>query len=139
MDMHAKKITNAPSDQSSTTLFRKGDVVEVRSVGEVLATLDGSGALEGLPFMPEMLEFCGKTFRIARRAEKTCVDGHPEAFREFKNNNVVLLEELRCSGKAHGGCQRGCMLFWKEQWLRKVAKNEGTATVAEMGKHRPLP
>ena len=28
--------------------------------------------------------------------------------------------ETRCDGAAHGGCQAGCLLFWKTAWLRKV-------------------
>jgi hypothetical protein len=32
----------------------------------------------------------------------------------------VHLEGLRCDGKAHGGCQAGCLLFWKDEWLEAV-------------------
>ena len=35
--------------------LRPGDVVEVRSAAEILATLDGDGALDKMPFMPEMV------------------------------------------------------------------------------------
>jgi hypothetical protein len=31
--------------------------------------------------------------------------------------DAVLLEELRCDGADHGGCQAGCLLIWKEAWL----------------------
>jgi hypothetical protein len=34
--------------------LRRGDLVEVNSPAEILATLDERGDLEGLPFMPEM-------------------------------------------------------------------------------------
>jgi hypothetical protein len=30
------------------------------------------------------------------------------------------LNELRCDGSAHGGCEAACLLFWKEQWLKKA-------------------
>ena len=42
--------------------FRAGDRVLVRSPEEILATLDADGTLDGLPFMPEMLDWCGKPF-----------------------------------------------------------------------------
>ena len=32
--------------------YKRGDLVEVLSEREILATLDGRGALDGLPFMP---------------------------------------------------------------------------------------
>ena len=49
-----------------------GDLVEVRSAEEILATLDEHGNLEGLPFMPEMLAYCGKQMRVDKVAHKTC-------------------------------------------------------------------
>ncbi len=100
--------------------FRRGDAVTVRSVSEVLATLDADGKLGGLPFMPEMIPFCGRSFRVYRRADKTCVEGL--GMRSMKN--TVFLEGLRCDGSAHGGCQRGCLFFWKEHWLKPATSDQ---------------
>jgi hypothetical protein len=96
---------------------------------EVAETLDENGMLENLPFMPEMLELCGQTAVMARRAEKTCIEFPSGGYkiREFLNNNTFVLEGLRCSGKEHDGCQRGCTLFWKKAWLRKVESQEAVA------------
>src|SRR5262245_45039589 len=44
----------------------------VSSEAEILATLDERGAIDGLPFMPEMLAYCGKRLRVELRADKTC-------------------------------------------------------------------
>ncbi len=85
---------------------------------EVLQALDDDQALDGLPFMPEMVPFCGKRFRVARRAERTC--GQPPSPTLRRLDGAVLLEGLRCDGSQHGGCQLGCMLIWKEAWLRTV-------------------
>jgi hypothetical protein len=68
--------------------------------------------------MPEMVPFCGKTFRVFRRAERTCVEGLGMRSME----NAVFLDGLRCDGSAHDGCQRGCLFFWKEAWLKSAAK-----------------
>ena len=38
----------------------------------------------------------------------------------LRMRNAVHLEGLRCDGQAHGGCQAGCLLYWKEAWLRRV-------------------
>jgi hypothetical protein len=106
--------------------FHSGDHVVVRSPEEILSTLDADGTLDGLPFMPEMLEWCGKTLRVDRRAEKTCVGIPPPAYsnRRFDAGDVVFLEELRCDGRAHDGCKRGCKIFWKEDWLRPADSTE---------------
>ena len=109
--------------------FRAGDWVEVKGADEIGKTLDGEGTLDGLPFMPEMLEYCGRRFRLLRQAQKTCIElaAGDYRVREFRNNDVFLLQDLRCHGAHHGGCQRGCMVFWKMAWLRKV-NNGDSAT-----------
>lgn len=95
-----------------------GDWVEVRGREEILNTLDEEACLDGLPFMPEMAKFCGRRFRVYRRAHKTCDTVAWTGMRAM--DDTVHLALLRCSGEAHGSCQAGCMLFWKEKWLRRV-------------------
>jgi hypothetical protein len=106
-------------ERSGTLNLRRGDFVKVRSQSEILATLDENGELEGLPFMPEMLQFCGKTLRVYRRADRTCDTINNSGIRRLKDS--VHLEDSRCFGEAHGGCQARCLLFWKEAWLRREA------------------
>jgi hypothetical protein len=110
----------AAENQTTRPSFRAGDLVMVRVPEEILATLDADGTLDGLPFMPEMLEWCGKPFRVQRRVEKTCVDVTGDLYptRRFAANDVVMLDNTRCSGEGHDGCRRGCRIFWKEAWLR---------------------
>lgn len=31
---------------------------------------------------------------------------------------TVFLQDLRCDGEFHDGCQRNCLLFWTEAWLQ---------------------
>jgi hypothetical protein len=96
--------------------FHQGQAALIRGVAEISATLDADGKLDGLPFMPEMVRFCGTEARVHRHADKTCVEG--AGFRRM--GGTLLLEGLRCDGSAHDGCQRGCLCFWKEAWLRPV-------------------
>jgi hypothetical protein len=98
--------------------LRAGEVVEVRSEEEILRTLDSRGALDSLPFMPEMLQFCGKRFRVYKRADKACDTIEWQTLRRM--DDAVHLEGLRCNGQAHGGCQAGCLIYWKEAWLKRV-------------------
>jgi hypothetical protein len=83
--------------------LRPGDVVEVRSSAEILATLNGDGSVEGMPFMPEMLRHVGKRFAVSHRVEKICdtISASPGSRRM---RNTVFLEDLRCDGSGHGGC-----------------------------------
>src|SRR5882672_8382439 len=98
--------------------LRHGDVVEVKNAAEILSTLDDGGALEGLPFMPEMVQYCGHSFVVDKRANKVCDTVHYTGSRHLPD--AVLLVELRCDGSGHDGCQAECRPFWKEAWLRRV-------------------
>ena len=99
--------------------LRPGEWVEVRSFDEILSTLDERGELDAMPFMPEMEAYCGKRFMVSRRADKSCDRVQRSGLRRM--SDVVHLEDLRCDGSSHGGCQALCLLFWKEQWLRRVS------------------
>jgi len=112
-------VNSTSSAGSGAQHLRVGELVEVRSADEILATLDAQGDLAGLPFMPEMLRSCGRRFRVYRAAHKTCdtITGNVVGRRM---EQCVHLEGERCDGAAHGGCQAGCLLFWKEAWLKRV-------------------
>ena len=56
--------------------FRAGALVEIRGKEEILATLDEHGCVDGLPFMPEMLKFCGQRLPVRAVAHKTCETVH---------------------------------------------------------------
>jgi len=103
-----------------TPRLRPGDLVQVRSPQEILQTLDADGALGGLPFMPEMVEFSGRVFRVARRVLKTCSYGTSSTMLAFNADDVVILDSPRCSGVEHDGCPKMCVIFWREAWLRKL-------------------
>ena len=96
-----------------------GDIVEVRSKADILKSLGKDGKLEGLPFMPEMFAHCGRQYRVSKRAHKTCDTVNDYKGRKMKD--CVHLEDLRCDGAAHGGCQAGCLIFWKLAWVKPVA------------------
>lgn len=107
----ARSVSGAPAADP----LRRGDVVHLRSPSEILATLDESGSLNGLPFMPEMLGYFGESYSVSARAERACDTISKTGARRLPN--VVLLDDLRCNGSAHGGCQAGCRIYWNEAWL----------------------
>lgn len=106
--------------------LRGGDWVQVKDLEEIVRTLDADGTLDGLPFMPEMVQYCGRQFQLGRRARKTCleyVSHHVTVIgmREFCGDPLWVIDGLRCSGNDHDGCQRGCLIFWKSEWLKKLS------------------
>jgi hypothetical protein len=99
-----------------------GDAVEIRSLDEILKTLDSAGCLDGLPFMPEMEGFCRQQAVVFRCVDKIYDYGRTSTLKRLKDS--VLLAGLRCNGSAHGGCQASCYLIWKTAWLRLAAADE---------------
>lgn len=98
--------------------IRAGDWVEVKSAAEILRTLDGRGEIGAMPFMPEMLKFCGKRLRVVSVAHKTCDVACKTGGRSMPN--ALHLEGSHCDGASHGGCQAACLMFWKTDWVRRV-------------------
>lgn len=109
--------------------LRAGDWVEVRSKEEILRTLDGNGRFENLPFMPQMFDYCGRRFRVYKRAHKTCDTVNCTGGRWLPDG--LHLENLRCDGQAYGGCQAACLMFWKEAWVKQASGGPGGPVAPE--------
>jgi hypothetical protein len=114
--------------------FFRGQLVEIRSSAEIAATLDADGRLDGVPFMPEMARYCGRHVRVFRRADRTCVAG--AGLRRMRG--TVFLEDLRCDGAFHDDCQRNCLFFWKEAWLKPVTSHAAQGQ-ADAGSGHTMP
>ena len=122
---NVNRMKSAPS-------YRVGQTVWVLGLKDILKTLDNDGKLDGLPFMPEMIPYCGRSFRISTLPNRTCV----EATGIFEFDDIVFLDGLRCDGNAHGGCQRRCLLYWRSAWLSDmppaVPTHDSTDELAEI-------
>lgn len=123
----SENVSRRERDQGSrASTLRVGDWVEVRSKEEILRTLDSNGELENMPFMPEMLQYCGQRFRVHKRAHKSC-DTISGATQNLRVKDAIHLN-LRCNGSAHGGCQADCLLYWKDAWLKPLDSETSTTS-----------
>jgi len=117
--------------------MKAGQLVEIRSKAEILRTLDEKGRYEGLPFMPGMFNYCGQRFRVYKVAHKTCDSlRKPDGALDYVSREMhgtVFLENLRCDGAAHGGCDAACLIFWREAWLRPVEASEAVPPCNHFG------
>lgn len=119
-------------DRDKCLKLRPGELVEVRTLGEIMRTLDSNGTLDCVPFMPEMAAYCGKRARVFRRIDKLNDWINSTGLKRMRN--LVLLEEIRCDGSEHGGCQSNCHLRWHEAWLRRVSSSAPPATAPNLPK-----
>ena len=88
-----------------------------------------------MPFMPEMIPYLGRRFTVSARADKIC-DTIGSTLQSRRMTDTVLLEDLRCNGGSHGGCQADCRIYWNEAWLKKVDQARRAGRHTGRGRHR---
>ena len=108
---------------AGVAIVRAGERVELRAPAEILATLDAQGCLDGVPFMPEMLGYFGRVCTVEAQVERACDTVNYTGV--FRLRNTVILDDLRCDGTGHDGCEAQCRLYWKEAWLRPASSGAG--------------
>lgn len=101
--------------------FKENDTVRVRSRTDVLLTLNTQKRLADDLFVDQMLDFCGREFKI----QKVVFNYFDE--RKYRMFKVMEPLYLLAGGFCHGEvedfeerCDRGCYLLWYEEWLEKV-------------------
>lgn len=94
--------------------FKVGDRVVVRPYDQIISSLDKDGCTQRLPFMPEMLQFYGRSFTVRTIVNYVCV----ETTDIRAMTKTVVLDNLFCTGTAHDMCQKACTLLWKSDWLQ---------------------
>lgn len=98
--------------------LQPGEFVQVRSLDEIRSTLDERERYQGLYFMPEMEDFCGKKYRVFKKVRSITLESNGEV-RKLRSP-TVFLEGVYCDGKRHNDCDRSCLLFWREAWLKRT-------------------
>ena len=68
------KIRKGARTPAARTNLRPGELVRIKSYREILETLDEDWHNRGMYFDPEMVPFCGKTFRVLKRVQPRAVD-----------------------------------------------------------------
>lgn len=121
-----KKARRGHADSEGTigmsyrAIFPKGTVVRIRSEQEIERALTSEGTVEGVPFTYEHRLFCDSTHEVLSEVRSILVEGYGQ--RRIKD--VYLLKGATCSGVAHRGCQRNCLLFFRREWLEKPGTSE---------------
>jgi hypothetical protein len=101
--------------------LQPGDWVRVRSREEIGKTLNAGGAHRGLLFTHEMVQYCGRTFRVRSRVERL-VDENTGELLQMKQE-CIALEDVVCKGHYTSGawfCAREHLPLWREDWLERV-------------------
>lgn len=103
--------------------LKEGDLVRVKSKEEIKSTLNNLGKLKGCSFMEnEMSPYCGSVYRVHKTMERFVDE---RELRVKKCKGLILLDGVMCQGTtAFGRCDRSCYVFWREEWLEKIEKDD---------------
>jgi len=108
-------------NDSEVLSLRPGELVEVKSIDDILATLGPDRKYKGLLWMTGMRKFCGKRYRVLKRIENILLETNGDS---RKMKNTVILEGVMCNGSEFGDCDRSCFHFWREVWLKRVEEEK---------------
>jgi hypothetical protein len=115
--------TGAAADGATARGFGAGQLVRVRGREEIEATLDPFLALKGCGFMPEMVPYCGTVQRVCKPVRRFIDE---RDYKVKKVGGIYLLDGVMCEGtEPFGRCDRGCLYFWREEWLEPVSPGPG--------------
>jgi len=98
--------------------LQPGEWVEVRSLPEIIATLDTNQRNRNLWFDREMIRYCGRRFQVVRRVDRLLDEKTGEMI-ETKTPSVIL-DGAVCVGDYHMLCPRRDYAFFREIWLKRV-------------------
>jgi hypothetical protein len=102
--------------------LKRGDVVRIRPINEIKATLDSNHKLKGCGFMPEMEQYCGTVQSVYKPLERFLNECD---YTVRKSKGLVLLDNLFCQGIAEAGrCDRSCFYFWRVEWLEVLRSDQ---------------
>jgi hypothetical protein len=97
--------------------LQPGEWVEVKSRQEIEATLDPAGKNRGLSFESEMVEHCGRRYRVAFQVRQII---NEETAQMAHLTNTVALDGVTCQGLYAKNCPRRNYFYWREIWLRRL-------------------
>jgi hypothetical protein len=120
-----KKGECPPSGQLN---LQPGDMVRIKRMDEIVATLDNTNHHKGLSFDGELSRFCGRTARVVKRVNRI-IDEHSSEMIHIKSD-AIMLEDVYCISDYHRFCTRAIPSYWRELWLEKVEPGEDVELTA---------
>ena len=95
--------------------FAPGDTVRVRSMEDIVATLDEGGRHLGLWFDRDMVKHCKRRYNVLKRVDRI-IDDVTGRMLEMKTPCLVLAG-VEASGEFLRFCAQHEYPFWREAWL----------------------
>jgi hypothetical protein len=117
-----------PADQptpAATLNLSPGELVRVKSLQEILATIDTAYKNRGLLFDAELVPYCGGTYRVRARVNNF-IDEKTGKMKTLKTP-AIILEGVYCQSRYSSCrmfCPRSIYSWWREIWLERIPERE---------------
>ncbi len=115
------KIQAGAKTPSSRLDVQPGELVRVRPYQQILTTIDEAGNNRGMSFDPEMVPYCGGTYRVLDRIRKI-INEKTGKMQHLKNDCIMLDSVVcrACYSKYRRFCPRSIYSYWREIWLERI-------------------
>lgn len=110
--------------------LRPGDLVEIRSKEEIMATLGPDQTNNKLFFDMEMLPYCGRRARVVQKVTRILDENTGKM---IKVGDCYSLEDVVCLGWYRMFCRRSITPYWRSGWLRKIDDDGGPSAALPGG------
>jgi hypothetical protein len=110
--------------------LQPGELVQVRSKEEIMATLDKLNRNRGMTFDGGSLVDCGSIRRVLRRVSRM-VDEKSGRMLELKNPCIVL-DGVICKLDYHRLCPKASYPYWREIWLKRAVDTPAPRAVEQI-------
>jgi hypothetical protein len=119
------RILRGQRTPAATLNLKPGELVRVRTYEEILETLNQDSHNRGMYFDPEMVLFCGGTYRVLDRVTRL-IDEKTGKMQNLKNDCIMLGDVVcrACFSKNRRFCPRSIYPYWREVWLERVSPKE---------------
>lgn len=103
-----------------------GEWVQVKSLDEIIATLDTNNKNRGLWFDVEMVRYCGGRFPVLARVERI-IEPKTGKMLEFASD-LIILDGVTTLGDLHRFYPQNEYQFWREIWLRRCPPRQAASS-----------
>lgn len=114
------------SGQLEPLRLQPGQWVRVKTYADIQSTLVERGT-GGMAYIPAVMnKYCGRIMRVQKSLDCFYDEVSMRLLKMRKSSPSVLLEGAGCDGSqiAGGGCDRNCLIFWREAWLQPLPPEE---------------
>lgn len=121
MSLRNDKTANRTGRPVESSRFDVGSTVRVRSLEDIIRTLDPERRLDGCLFTPQMEQYSGHMYEIIKIVRGVFDERHCRMHQT--RTTLYILDDLICDGQVvcfPSRCDRSCYFFWHERWLEAL-------------------